>query len=41
MPNDATSLLIGLAALILLAIALGMISARLFMSASRGSDAGE
>jgi hypothetical protein len=41
MPNDAASLLLGLAALILLATTLGVISARLFMSATRGSDAGE
>jgi hypothetical protein len=40
MPNDAVQLLLGLALLIILAVTLGMLSARLFMSASRGSDGG-
>jgi hypothetical protein len=40
MPNDAAQVLLGLAALIIIAVTLGMLSARLFMSASRGSDTG-
>ena len=38
MPIDAAQLLLGLAVLIVLAVTLGMLSARLFMFASRGSD---
>ena len=38
MPNDALQLLIGLAALILAAVTLGTVSARIFMSATRGSQ---
>lgn len=40
MHNDAAQLLLGLAVLIVLSVTLGMLSARLFMSASRGSDSG-
>jgi hypothetical protein len=40
MPNDAAQLLLGLAALIIIAVTLGILSARLFMSASRGPNAG-
>jgi hypothetical protein len=40
MPNDLAQLLIGLAVLILLAVALGIFSARLFMWATRGSGGG-
>ena len=40
MPNDAPQLLIGLVALILLAVTLGTLSARIFMSATRGSQDG-
>ena len=40
MPNDAPQLLIGLAALILLAVSLGTVSARIFMSASRDPQDG-
>jgi hypothetical protein len=40
MLTDATQLLLGLAVLIALSVTLGMLSARLFMSASRESDAG-
>jgi hypothetical protein len=38
MPNDAAQLFLGVAVLVLLALSLGMLSARLFMFASRGSD---
>ena len=40
MLSDATQLFLGLAVLIALSVTLGVLSARLFMSASRGSDAG-
>jgi hypothetical protein len=40
MPTDAAQLLLGLAVLIAISVTLGMFSARLFMSASRGSDGG-
>jgi len=40
MPNDAAQLLIGLALLIILAVSLGTLSARLFMSAARGPHDG-
>lgn len=39
MAFDAGQILLGLAVLIALAVTLGMLSARLFLSASRGSDA--
>jgi hypothetical protein len=38
MPNDAAQLFLGVAVLVLVALTFGMLSARLFMSASRGSD---
>jgi hypothetical protein len=38
MPNDAAQLFLGVAVLVLVAATLGMLSARLFTSASRGSD---
>ena len=37
MPNDAAPLLIALVVLVLLAVCLGALSARLFISASRGA----
>jgi hypothetical protein len=37
MLNDASQLLIGLAALVLVAVTLGTLSARLFLSATGGS----
>lgn len=37
MPNDIAQFLIALVALVLLAVCLGALSARLFMSASRGA----
>ncbi|HYV22689.1 MAG TPA: hypothetical protein VEN31_08550 [Candidatus Bathyarchaeia archaeon] len=40
MPDDAARLLIGLALLIILAVGLGTLSARLFMSAARGPNDG-
>jgi hypothetical protein len=40
MPSDIGQLLLGLAVLIVLSVTLGMLSARLFLSASHGSDAG-
>jgi len=40
MPNDAAQLLIGLALLILLAVGLGTLSARLFMAATHGAHDG-
>ena len=39
MLTDATQVLLGVAVLSALSVTLGMLSARLFMSASRGSDA--
>jgi hypothetical protein len=38
MPNDAPQILIGLAALILAAVTLGTLSARIFLSATRGAE---
>jgi hypothetical protein len=40
MPNDLAQILIGLAVLILLAVAFGIFSARLFMWATRGPGDG-
>jgi len=40
MPSDIGQLFLGLAVLIALSVTLGMLSARLFVSASHGSDAG-
>jgi hypothetical protein len=40
MPNDVVQLILGLTVLILLALAIGMFSARLFMWATRGPGSG-